>query len=247
MSNRRDRIPIWARPEPGSRKPRFTREQIAAAALAIADTEGFEAVSMRRVAAELGAGTMTLYHYIRTKDDLLALMDDALLSEVLIPDGELPADWRAALTAILRRTRALFVKHPWALLSMLDAPPGPNGMHHFEQTLAALANTPLDTAGKLELLGIADDFVFGHALRAGAVRKIGPPDAETLKAITEFSQAQLRTGRFPHTQAMFNDVNPQDGFEQMAGSSTDEQRFELGLRTLLDGFALRMGLATQEG
>ena len=59
------------RPEPGARRPRHTREQIAAAALAIADAEGFEAVSMRRVAAELGAGTMTLYHYVRTKDELV--------------------------------------------------------------------------------------------------------------------------------------------------------------------------------
>ena len=88
---------IWDRPEPGSRRPRHTREQIAAAALAIADREGFEAVSMRRVAAEVGAGTMTLYHYVRTKDDLIDLMDDAIMGEVLIPDGELPATWREAM------------------------------------------------------------------------------------------------------------------------------------------------------
>ena len=56
--------PIWARPEPGERRARRAREQIAQAAIAIADAEGFEAVSMRRIAAELGAGTMTLYHYV---------------------------------------------------------------------------------------------------------------------------------------------------------------------------------------
>src|SRR5262249_21982259 len=97
MSNPRDAAPIWARPEPGSRRPRFTREQIAAAALAIADAEGMEAVSMRRVAADLGAGTMTLYHYVRTKDELIALMDDAIVGEVLLPDDELPRGWRAAM------------------------------------------------------------------------------------------------------------------------------------------------------
>ena len=76
---------IWTRPEPGTRRPKFTRDQIASTALAIADTEGFAAVSMRRIAAELGAGTMTLYYYVRTKDELVALMDDAIMGEVLDP------------------------------------------------------------------------------------------------------------------------------------------------------------------
>ena len=62
---------MWTRADRGSRKPRFNRDDIAAAAIRIADTEGFEAVSMRRLAAELDAGTMSLYHYVRTKDELL--------------------------------------------------------------------------------------------------------------------------------------------------------------------------------
>ena len=67
----RDSVPIWARPQPGSRRPRYRRDQIAAEALEIADADGIDAVSMRRVAAELDAGTMTLYHYVRTKDELI--------------------------------------------------------------------------------------------------------------------------------------------------------------------------------
>ena len=67
------------------RKSRLTREKIAAAALAIADKEGFEAVSMRRVAQELEVGTMSLYYYVKTKDDLIAAMDDALMGEALLP------------------------------------------------------------------------------------------------------------------------------------------------------------------
>src|SRR5919199_3069026 len=83
--------PIWTRPEPGQRKPRFTREQLAAAALAIADEEGLDAVTMRRVADALGAGTMTLYHYVQSKDELLILMADAMMGELLVPDGEMPS------------------------------------------------------------------------------------------------------------------------------------------------------------
>ena len=69
-------------------------------AIHIADAEGFDALSMRRLAAELDAGTMTLYHYVRTKDELLSLVNDAVMGELLVPPGELPDDWRAAITLI---------------------------------------------------------------------------------------------------------------------------------------------------
>src|ERR1700749_1700255 len=87
--------PIWVRPAPGQRKPTLSRERIAATALQIADAEGFEAVSMRRIASELGAGTMTLYHYVKTKDELIALVGDTIMGELVIGADELPDGWRA--------------------------------------------------------------------------------------------------------------------------------------------------------
>src|SRR2546421_12734289 len=75
--------PIWAVAAPGARKPRFSREQIAKAALALADSEGFEALSMRRVADELGAGAMTLYYYGRTMEDLLTIVEDSQMGEII--------------------------------------------------------------------------------------------------------------------------------------------------------------------
>jgi AcrR family transcriptional regulator len=237
--------PIWARPEPGSRRPRFTREQIASQALAIADAEGFEAVSMRRVAAELGAGTMSLYHYIRGKDDLVALMDDALMGESLVPDDELPDEWREALAAIARKTREVFLRHAWALHSLQGeaavqgAPIGPNGMRHFEQSLAALAHAPLDTAGKLDLLAIVDDYVFGHVLRAGELRLRRDVDRDEIAAAVEFGMEQLRSGRYPHLEALSRDP--------AAASITDEgrfdERFERGLQVLLGGATARPDVA----
>src|SRR5664279_4969590 len=70
-------LDLWTRTEPASRRPRFTRDDIARTAIGIADAEGFDALSMRRLAAELNAGTMTLYHYVRTKDCLLYTSDAA--------------------------------------------------------------------------------------------------------------------------------------------------------------------------
>jgi len=128
-------------------------------------------------AAGLGAGTMSVYRYIDGKGDLVALMADALAAEVLVPDGELPADWRAALALIAHRTRAAYLRHPWAVHALhgeaaagKGAPMGPNGLRRFEQSLAALASAPFDTAGRLSLLTLTDDYVYGHLLRAAELQ-----------------------------------------------------------------------------
>src|SRR5580693_10250997 len=113
-----------------SRSKGLSREKIATVALAIADQEGFEAVSMRRVAQELKVGTMSLYYYVKTKDDLVAVMDDALMGEALLPS--LPKNWKRAITEIATRTRDLYLRHPWTLSAMLSAPPGINAMRHIE-------------------------------------------------------------------------------------------------------------------
>src|ERR1700733_5900004 len=165
-----------------TRKSRLRREKIAAVALAIADAEGFEAVSMRRVARELDVGTMSLYYYVKTKDDLVAVMDDALMGEALLPS--LPKGWQPAIIAIAKRTHAVFIRHPWALAAMLSAPPGINAMRHMEQCLEALAETSMTKKQKLTLLATVDDLVFGHALRESADTAVD----------VEFGIAQLATG-----------------------------------------------------
>lgn len=236
-ADRPPRSPIWARAEPAARLPRFSRERIAQVALAIADAEGFAAVTMRRVAAELGSGTMSLYRYIATKADLAALLDDALMGEAVIPDGDLPGDWRAALAMIAHRTRDVYLRHPWAIAALRgeadggrSAPMGPNGLRHFEQSLAALDGAPFDLRGKLDLLTMVDDYVMGHVLRiaemhTSARSETGP--AETMN----FVQDQLKSGRFPQLQAMTEDpAGP-----LVVDTSRLEQRFELGLNALIDG------------
>jgi AcrR family transcriptional regulator len=196
-----------------SRSSPLSREKIAAAALAIADAEGFSAVSMRRIAQAMGAGTMSLYYYVKTKADLIAVMDDALMGEVLAPS--LPASWREALTVIATRTRDVFLRHPWALSSMLSAPPGVNAMRHMEQCLQALARTTMTTREKLALLAIIDDFVFGYALREAA---------SDSKVDLNFARAQLATEAFPRLKEAF-------GRGRMP---VMPDRFQVGLRALLD-------------
>lgn len=190
----------------------LSRERIAAAALAIADAESFASVSMRRVAQKLRVGTMTLYYYVRTKGELIAAMDDALMAEVVAPS--LPRDWRKALTMIALRTRDVFIQHPWALASMQSAPPGVNAMRHMEQCLQVLSETGMTTPEKLTLLAVIDDFVFGYALRETA----GDPNVDV-----DLARKQLATGAFPRLAEAFGErrVWPMPN------------RFRLGLEALL--------------
>jgi AcrR family transcriptional regulator len=229
--------PIWARPEPGVRRAGYTREQIAQTALAIADAEGFDAVSMRRVAAELGAGTMTLYHYVRNKDELIDLMDDAMMAEVLVPDGELPSDWREALAEIARRSLDTWSRHQWAK----DQPPGvtigPNGMRHFEQSLEAVAGTNLSWLDKVEIINMVDDYVVGYMLGQGE----GGATPEELREkwvepMARYLDVQLATGDFPNVQAMADELGgTRPAINRFVDRIGDNQHFERGLGRLLDG------------
>jgi AcrR family transcriptional regulator len=196
---------------------------------------------MRRVASELGAGTMTLYHYVRTKDELVALMDDAIMGELLIPDGEMPSDWRAALTLIARNTRDVFARHPWTLEVMGEAQLGPNGIRHMEQSVAAVAQLDVDNVTRFEIITLVDDFVFGYAVRT---RLHGPDDpdaaAQWLERASAYVDERVATGEFPHLSALMPEQGMAGFWEQLQKADFQDGRFERGLKQLLDGIALSL-------
>ncbi|RJO69956.1 TetR/AcrR family transcriptional regulator [Nocardia panacis] len=236
-----DTGPIWTRPEPAGRKPRFTRDQIAAAALRVADTDGFDAVTMKRIAAELGSGTMTLYYYVRNKADVVALMQDAILADLLVPDAELRAGWRAATATIARRTRTVLIAHPWAALSLTDAAFGPNAMRHMEQNLTTLAATELGITEKFALIAAVDAYVLGTALQAIELASRADSTTESVAAAIQFGEALLETGEFPELDAAYREQR-----DATAPPMTDpalREQFEQGLAALLDGFAARLSLS----
>jgi AcrR family transcriptional regulator len=227
--------PIWAREprEQRSRTRAVTREEIVAAALAVADEAGFEAVSMRNVATRLGVGAMTLYHYVPSKHDLLDLMFDQVMSELLLPEP-LPGDWRAAITAIAQRTREVWAQHPW-LASSIGARSGfgPNAMRHVEQSLAAVAGLGLEGPEAFIVLAAVDDYALGHVMRRlggeAGLRRDGIDADEWREAMEPYWREMIATGEFPRL-AKLADV--EWGFR-------DDDRFERGLEWLLDGIAAR--------
>ena len=159
---------------------------------------------MRRVAAELGLGTMSLYHYVRGKDELLDLMSDAILGGQLVDDAELRKGWRAGLRAIAFATRANFERHPWIIGAMRPRPraiPGPNSLRHFDQSVAAVADTGLDVQTRMEIIALIDDYVFGFVLRASiAAFEAREEEAEPgwMQAVFDYMAGELETGAYPN-------------------------------------------------
>lgn len=226
--------PIWAHPEPGSRRPRLSRELIAQAALAIADREGFEAVSMRRIAENLGAATMTLYHYVRTKDDLVALMDDTIMAEALLTPEELAGGWRVALGHIARKSRDAFLRHPWALLALRGARHGPNSMRHAEQSMAAVEDAPISHDARAMLIGVVDDFVLGHVLRRNASRADEATGRTMMSDVIDFMSGLLNSGEFPRLAGWFAGRDPHEVRRSMNELLSSDRSFEAGLTAIFD-------------
>jgi AcrR family transcriptional regulator len=217
---------VFTRPEP-DRRPRLTRAAVVAAAVRLADAEGLAAVSIRRVAAELGVRTMSIYTYIDRKEDLLDLMVDEVAGEVLIDPADLPTDWRAAITAVVAREREGARRHPWMvdLLGRLHRI-GPNGLRHTEQTLTALSGLGQDPRTTFRLGAAIDQYVLGNMVADAVLTSAGSePSQDRLARLIDIAAA----GDFPAVAAIFD------------GSAPDTNTYQLGLDLLLDGIEARYG------
>ncbi len=226
-------LDVWTRTERGVRKPRFNRDDIAAAAIRIADAEGFEAVSMRRLAAELDAGTMTLYHYVRTKDELLTLIVDAFLAEVVLAPGQrMPRDWRAAVTLIARRSRDALRRHPWILDIADDPNIGPNAMRHFDQSWQALSSLDAAFEDKLDLIRAVDEYVFGFCMHE---RNNAAGDASDTELV-DYIGALLVEGDYPALSEMVAEMGLDRLWSRIHAHARSAGRFDRNLARLVDGF-----------
>ncbi|MFD8597144.1 TetR/AcrR family transcriptional regulator [Kitasatospora sp. NPDC059646] len=197
MSSGEESELIWLRPEHSGRGPRpaHSRVSIARAAVGIADRDGLDAVTMRKVAAELGAGTMSLYNYVPKKEHLFDLMLDLLAGEYDLPEQP-SGDWRADLTLLARQLRAILTRHSWATTLLAHRPGlGPNGLRVTEFHLAALADTRLDGTAKMEafsqLTGFVCQFTDWQQRSTAAGHR-------WLSDLVRYLQSVTATGQYPH-------------------------------------------------
>jgi AcrR family transcriptional regulator len=202
------------------------------AAITIADREGLDALTMRRVAQELGAGTMSLYWHVRSKDELIELMRDAVAGEhTLQPSG----DWRSDLARFARDTRATFLRHPWLASVAWGTPPlGPNSLRQDELTMAAMSSMGVDLQTQGAVSATVYFFVIGFVLRELAQeqvqRRTGVTREEWLASVAPYIQQQLATGRYPNLQRAISS----------GGDLDNDAAFEFILNFILDAVAAQL-------
>ncbi|TPQ19256.1 TetR/AcrR family transcriptional regulator [Streptomyces sporangiiformans] len=209
-------------------KPGLTLDQIVEAGVRIADAEGLEAVSMRRLSTELGTGTMSLYRYVPGKGELLDLMLDRVqrTSEDESAFGE---GWRDALEALARETLALYRRHPWLLQVNQTRPVlGPGAVEGMEKVLVRIKPMGLADRELISAVILIDSYVVGAArtqlYAQEAERKSGLTDAEFWQAQTPVLEKAMTSGRYPVLASLDKDA-----------FGTDFDHFEFGLQRILDG------------
>ncbi len=228
---------LWGHEEPQRRgpKPGLSLQSIAAAAIKLADAEGLDAVSMSRVAGQLGVTTMALYRYVSSKDDLVALMLDVASGK---PDLPVKAEegWRARLERWSWKYLAALRRHPWITRIPISGPPiTPNQVAWMEAALAALSATPLTEAEQLSVLLMVSNYVRGvgqlAADLAQAERDAGPAQPSVMGRYGRMLAQLIDAESFPTLCSFLR-----SGVFDQPDDDLDVE-FNFGLQILLDGVA----------
>ncbi|MFF9282953.1 TetR/AcrR family transcriptional regulator [Streptomyces griseosporeus] len=222
---------VWERPEPPDRPvpAPLNRERIVRAAIELADADGLEAVSLRKVATALGVGPMRLYSYIDSKEELLDLMVDAAYAEIR-PAGN---TWREVLRSLAETTRQAVHAHEW-LADLLGGRPqlGPHALARGEAVVAALDGVDVDDV--MPVVGAVDAYVIGAVRREIAERRAeratGMDEKRWQAALGPYLERTFATGRFPALARVVRDAAHLDA----------DATFTRGLDFLLDGIEARL-------
>ncbi|MGW4020868.1 TetR/AcrR family transcriptional regulator [Streptomyces sp. NPDC005009] len=222
-------------------KPGLTLDRIVETAVEVADRDGLGALSMRRIATELGTGTMSLYRYVPGKTELLDLMLDRVQRPSQDPGDLGDGGWRAALEALGRATLALYRRHPW-LLEVNQSRPilGPGALDGMEKVLSRIKPMGLSDPELLSALIMIDGYVVGAArtqlYQEQAERGSGLTDAQFWEAQRPALEAAMLSGRYPVLAGLSEDT---------FGSAFDH--FEFGLQRILDGLEVFVAGRAPEG
>lgn len=173
----------------------LSTRRVVAEAIRLADREGVDGLSMRRLAGALGAGAMSLYRYVANKDELLDAMIDVVFDEIELPSDDV--DWQSAMRRRAVSARQALARHPWAIgLMESRTRPGPANLRHREAVTACLRRAGFPVVMATHANWLLDSYVYGFALQEASL----PFDtAEGLGHLTEnVYLPQLPREEFPH-------------------------------------------------
>ncbi|MET8654089.1 TetR/AcrR family transcriptional regulator [Nocardia aurea] len=218
---------LWGLDVPGGRGPKrgLTLDQILDAAVEVADAEGYQALSMNRVATQLGFTAMSLYRYVDSKQTLVDLLLDRVVGTppTIAPD----TPWREALWQWAMAEYAAIERHPWWLdIPLIGPPMGPNNMQWLETGLRALAATEIPVPVRMQLVMNLSFFVMGRMrLARGLTVDTGGEDD-----YAEVMQRLIDPRRYPNVVAALSSDSLDDDIDW------NRADFEFGLARLLDGY-----------
>jgi AcrR family transcriptional regulator len=231
----REHTVIWARPERAAKgpAPSRSRAQIAAAAMELADADGLEAVSMRKVATVLGIGAASLYRYIESKDELYDLMVDHVQGEDG-PPPPLTGDWRADLNAVAHQTRDVIHRHPWIASLAAGRPTfGPNSLAWTEHSLAAVDGLGLSIDEMLMAAEILQAFVRGFVIaelaEQQALQRAGLTMDQWMQIQGPYMMSMIERGEHPLLARVIVDANTPHAEDR------NDLVFAAGLQRILNG------------
>ncbi|MBG6134894.1 TetR/AcrR family transcriptional regulator [Longispora fulva] len=224
---------VWNRERRAPRRQSLDVDRIVAASVALADAEGLDALSMRRVAADLGTGTTSLYRHVAGRDELVDLMTDAVQGEA--PPVALTGDWRSDLRAVAHRQRAALLCHPWLGPVMATRPAlGPNSLRQMDTALGAAGALTDDITLASDVMAVVVDYVVGAVSRElaelQARRRTGITEQEWRASVGPYIRQVVASGEYPRFARRVVE----------AADHTAEELFAFGLSCVLDGIAARV-------
>lgn len=209
-------------------RPSLDLELIVTTAVRLADAEGLERLSMRRLAQELGVQAMSLYHHVPNKESLLDRMVDAVFSEIERPATNVP--WREAMGQRARSARDVLNLHKWAT-PLMDSrqTPGPSTLAHHEAVLACLRTGGFSVTMAAHAFSLLDAYIFGFVLQEQALPFETPEEARAVAAAI----GEQMGDAYPRMTEMLQQ-------HVLKGDYDYSHEFEYGLELILDGLAQRV-------
>jgi AcrR family transcriptional regulator len=197
--------------------------------MAVADAEGLEALSMRRLGQELGVEAMSLYNHVRNKEDLIDGLVDLIFTELGEPSGR---DWKAAMRRRAVNALEVLGRHRWAIALMESRrAPGPANLQHHNSVLRCLREAGFSIGLAAHVYSLLDSYIYGFALeQANLPFETGEEAAAMAQAIA----SQFPVNEYPYMAEIMRKVVLRPGYSYA-------KEFEFGLELILDGLERARG------
>jgi Tetracyclin repressor-like, C-terminal domain/Bacterial regulatory proteins, tetR family len=210
------------------RRVGLSRERVLRAALELADRDGIESLSMRRLAQDLGVEAMSLYRHVQNKEDMVDGMVDLVFGEIGLPPAQ--GDWKTAMRERAISARGVLARHPWAIgLMESRSQPGPASLQHHDAVIGRLRGEGFSVPMAAHAYSILDGYIYGFALQQASQPHKTP---EKLVEVTDKIFQRFPMDAYPHLAEMAVKHVLQPGFDY-----GDE--FKFGLDLILDGLEQR--------